>query len=159
MAGAVMLRRGVTGAGVGAQFLRQLALVACFAGQMLFIGGVGATTNSTEAAAVAALIASAVLIAVYPDRVQRFCSAVIAAGALWSSSRICRTAPTRWRCCSWRRCSTSDASRRERRRTMRAEIVEPVMYGLAIALFALLIVSTAITMFGVARTSRKCARC
>ena len=30
----------------------------------------------------------------------------------------------------------------------RAEIVEPVMYGLAIALFALLIVSTAIMMFG-----------
>ena len=46
MAGAVMLRRGVTGAGVGAQFLRQLALVACFCGQMLFIGGAGATTES-----------------------------------------------------------------------------------------------------------------
>ncbi len=82
MAGAVMLRRGVTGNGVGAQFLRQLALVGCFCGQMLFIGGTGATTESTEAAAIAALIASAILIAVYPDRVQRFCSTVIAAGAL-----------------------------------------------------------------------------
>jgi len=148
MAGAVMLRRGVTGNGVGAQFLRQLALVACFCGQMLFIGGVGATTESTDAAAVAALIASAILIALYPDRVQRFCSTVIAVGSLLALIRempYCADVMALLmvggvlflgRIAS--REGTDD----------QAEIVEPVMYGLAIALFGLLIVSTAILMFG-----------
>ena len=94
MAAAVMLRRGVTGDGVGPQFLRQLALVACFCGQMLFIGGVGSTTKSTEAAAVAALIASIILIAVYPDRIQRFCSTADRRGlAAGSSSGRFRIAP------------------------------------------------------------------
>ena len=36
-----------------------------------------------------------------------------------------------------------------------AEIEEPVMYGCAIALFALLIVSTAVTMFGVSESDLK----
>ena len=90
---------------------------------------------------------SAVLIAVYPDRIQRFCSAVIAAGALfWLADDV----PYR-----------TDAiglllvaavlflGRVELRRADNdaEEIVEPVMYGLAIALFALLIVSTLMAIF------------
>lgn len=148
MAGAVMLRRGVTGAGVGAQFFRQVALVACFCGQMLFIGGAGASTKSTEAAAIAALIASAILIAVYPDRVQRFCSTVIAAGSLLT---LIREMPY---CADVMALGLAGgvlylgrvASREGS--DERAEIVEPVMYGLAIALLGLLIVSTAVMMFG-----------
>lgn len=155
MTGAVMLRRGVTGDGVGPQFFRQLALVACFCGQMLFIGGTGATTESTEAAAVAALIASAILIALYPDRVQRFCSTVIAAGSLFVLIRkmpycadvmaLAMVGAVLYLGRVASREGTDD----------RAEIVEPVMYGLAIALFALLIVSTALLMFGASEFSIK----
>jgi hypothetical protein len=150
MAGAVMLRRGVTGAGVGAQFLRQLALVACFCGQMLFIGGVGSTTLSTQAPAAAALIASAVLIAVFPDRVQRFCSTLIAAGALWL---LADEVPYSSDVMALLLAAAVLYLGRGGPRSVRdddaeAEIAEPVMYGLAIALFALLIASTALTMFG-----------
>jgi hypothetical protein len=147
MAGAVMLRRNVTGATVGAQFLRQLALVACFAGQMLFIGGVGSTTKSTEAAAVAALIVSAALIAIYPDRIQRFCSTLIAAGSLWvladdvpysaDAIGLLLVGATLYLGYVVSRTATDEG----------LEIVEPVMYGCAIALFVQLIVGTALTMF------------
>jgi hypothetical protein len=148
MGAAVTLRRGVTGDGVGPQFFRQLALVACFAGQMLFIGGVGSTTKSTEAAAVAALIVSIALIAIYPDRIQRFCSTLIAAGSLWfladdvpySADVIALLLMG----------ATLYLGRGASRAVMDdwAEIVEPVMYGCAIALFVQLVVSTAVTMYG-----------
>jgi hypothetical protein len=148
MAGAIALRRGVTGADVRAQFFRQLALVACFAGQMLFIGGAGASSNSTEVAAVAALIVSIALITLYPDRVQRFSSTLIAVGSLWFLSRdvpYCSDA-TALLLVAGLLYLGRGASREVT--DDRAEIVEPVMYGLAIALFALLLVSTAVTMFG-----------
>lgn len=155
MAAAVALRRGVTGTTVGAQFLRQLALVACFCGQMLFIGGTGATTESVEAAAVAALIASVLLIAVYPDRVQRFCSTFIAAGSLIT---LIRQMPY---CADVMALSMVGAVLYLGRVALRdgtderAEIVEPVMYGLAIALFGLLIASTLVMMFGFSTTDMK----
>lgn len=156
LAGAVMLRRSVSGDAVGAQFMRQLALVACFSGQMLFIGGVGSTTKSSEAAAVAALMASGILIAVYPDRIVRFCSAAIAAGALLMLIRelpYCADVIALLLVTAvlylGRIASRGDGAHD------RAEIVEPVMYGLAIALFALLIVSTAVTMFGVSESDMK----
>jgi hypothetical protein len=148
MAGSVVLRRGVTGASVGAQFLRQLAQVACFCGQMLFIGGAGSTASSVEAGAAAALIVSAVLIAIYPDRVQRFCSALIAAGAL---GFLVRDLPYSADVLALGLVAASLFLGRGRSRAMmddEVEVVEPVMYGLAIALFTLLIVSTAVTMFG-----------
>jgi hypothetical protein len=155
MGGAVMLRRGVTATSVSAQFLRQLALVGCFCGQMLFIGGVGSTTKSTEAAAAAALIVSAALIALYPDRVQRFCSTVIAAGSLLALIRempycadvmaLLMVGAVLYLGRIASREGTDD----------RAEVVEPVMYGLAIALFGLLITSTAVTMFGVSPSDIK----
>jgi hypothetical protein len=155
MAGATMLRRGVDGVSVGAQFMRQLALVACFCGVMLFIGGIGSTTKSTEIAAAATLIVSAVLIAVYPDRVLRFCAAAIAAGSLLALIReipycadlmaLLLAAAVLYLGRIASREGTDD----------RAEIVEPVMYGLAIALFGLLIASTAVTMFGVSESGIK----
>jgi Domain of unknown function (DUF4401) len=149
MAAAVLLRRGVTaGNGVGPQFFRQLALVGCFSGQMLFIGGVGSTTSSTEAASAAAVIVSAILIAIYPDRIQRFCSTVSAAGSLWhlgndipyASDAIALVLAG----------ATIYLGRIVSRRVSDEglEIVEPMMYGCAITLFTQLIVSTAITMFG-----------
>ena len=151
MAGAVLLRRGVTGVSVGAQFLRQLAQVACFAGLMLFIGGAGASSNSTEAAAVAALMASAALIVLYPDRIQRFCSAVIGAGALWF---LVKDVPYSADAMALMWVAAVLYLGRGASREVsddRAEIVEPVMYGLVIALLGLLIASTAVTMFGLSR--------
>ena len=160
MAAAVMLRRGVTGTSVGAQFMRQLALVTCFCGQMLFIGGVGSTTHATEPPAIAALIASAALIALYPDRVQRFCSTLIAAGALLT---LLREMPY---CADVMALLLVGAVLLLGRVMSRgvtddrddagwAEIEEPVMYGCAIALFALLIAGTAVTMFGVSESDMK----
>jgi hypothetical protein len=157
MAVAVLLRRSVTDwEGVGGQFLRQLALVGCFCGQMLFIGGVGSTTKSTETAAVAALIASAILIALYPDRVLRFCSTLIAAGALW---HLIDQLPVRYGSDAFALLMTgvtlylgrirSRAVTDARDDAARAEIEEPMMYGCAIALLVQLIVSTALMMFGV----------
>ena len=149
MAAAVMLRRGANGTSVGAQFLRQLALVACFSGQMMFIGGVGSTTKSTEAASVATLIASAILIAVYPDRVVRFCSTIMAASSLlWLMRDIPYCADVMALGLTGAVLFLGRGMSREAQ-DEQAEIIEPVIYGLAIALFALLIVSTAVMMFGV----------
>ena len=160
LAGAVILRRNVSGTGVGAQFMRQLALVACFCGQMLFIGGVGSTTKSTDAASVAALVASAALIALYPDRIQRFCSTLIAAVALLG---LIQDMPSCADLMALLLVGMVLVLGRVMSRGVTndhddagwAEIEEPVMYGCAIALFALLIVSTAVTMFGVSESDLK----
>ena len=104
---------------------------------------------------------SGVLIAVFPDRVHRFCSAVIAAGALcWPRQTMSRTAADALGADPrgggalprTRRVASGDE-------TMQAEIVEPVMYGLAIALFALLIVSTAVAIFDAASDIKDVRRC
>jgi hypothetical protein len=115
---------------------------------MLFIGGTGATTESVEAAAVAALIASAILIAVYPDRVQRFCSTVIAAASFWLLSdhlpysadiiALLLMGATLYLGRILLPQVTDEG----------VEIVEPAMYGCAMALFAHLIIGTAVMMFG-----------
>lgn len=155
LAPAVMLRRNITGNNVGAQFLRQLALVGCFCGQMLFIGGVGSTTRSTEAAAVAAMMVSAALIALYPDRVQRFCSTVIALGGLFAliwqipyAADVMALLMVGAMLVLGRMASREGADER-------AEIIEPMLYGVAISLFALLITSTAVQMFGVSSSDIK----
>ena len=77
MGGAVALRRQVEN-----DFLHQLALVVSFTGQGMFIGGVGATTEAIEPAALAGLMVSGVLIAVFPDRVHRFLSTGLAVAGL-----------------------------------------------------------------------------
>jgi hypothetical protein len=119
----------------------QLALAVSLAGQALFIVGVGIQSDSTVAAAFAAIILEIILIAVYPDTFQRFLSTLIICGALvflfyewqireaihllilllaaatlfiWENEAYLST--TRW-----------------------AEIYRPVGYGCVIALLALLI--------------------
>jgi hypothetical protein len=74
---AVALRHAVAN-----DFLQHAALIVSLTGQGLFIGGVGAATDALGAAAVAGLIISIVLIAVFPDRVHRFLSTVGAVAAL-----------------------------------------------------------------------------
>jgi hypothetical protein len=84
--GAALLRR--TGNNV---FLTQLALSTGLAGQGLFIGGVGALTDSQKAAALATLVLQTVLLFVYPDAIQRFLSSLFGGLALLFLLRL--TAP------------------------------------------------------------------
>lgn len=60
----------------------QLALAVGLTGQALFIGGVGAETESVTAAAFAAIILELVLILIYPDGLQRFLAVVVIVGAV-----------------------------------------------------------------------------
>lgn len=85
-AGATFLRR--LGGNV---FLTQLALATGLAGQLFAIGGVGALTDSVEAAAAFTVLLEAVLLLVYPDLIQRFLSALAASLALLLLLRL--TAP------------------------------------------------------------------
>jgi uncharacterized membrane protein len=150
MGGAVALRRQVEN-----DFLHQLALVVSFTGQGMFIGGVGATTEAIEPAALAGLVVCGVLIAVFPDRVHRFlstCLAVVGLTTLMATAKIAggsqvvamglmaltvglwRAAPLEWR-------------------TEHHELVAPVTAGAIVSLFALLILSTFAGSIGVELTS------
>ncbi|PTL78433.1 DUF4401 domain-containing protein [Vitiosangium sp. GDMCC 1.1324] len=86
--GAVVLGLLLTGAAAALRrtgnnvFLTQLTLSTGLAGQGLFIGGVGALTESAEAAALATFGIQAVLLFVYPDAIQRFLSALFGGLAL-----------------------------------------------------------------------------
>lgn len=78
-----------TGAAVGLKwglprsiFAGQLALAVGLAGQGLLIAGVGSQTESTAAAAFAAIVLEAVLIVVYRDSFQRLLSTLVIVGAL-----------------------------------------------------------------------------
>lgn len=137
---AILLRHKVTGL-----FGSQIALVCAFAGQLMLIYGVGDSLHSEVAASVAALVVSAVLIAAFPDRVQRFCSTIVAAGAVLFLVVIEGRVPygtdaialslallplVLWRVAP--RAAIEGAS----------EIVEPVVYGLAVSLFLVLLIDT-----------------
>ncbi|HEX7120670.1 MAG TPA: DUF4401 domain-containing protein [Longimicrobiales bacterium] len=63
-------------------FARQLALVLSLTGQMLVIFATGAVTGSEELAALLALVVGIGLLPIYPDRVHRFFSTLIAIGGL-----------------------------------------------------------------------------
>jgi hypothetical protein len=79
--GAVLLRRRAT-----AEFARQLALAASFAGQALVVFRVGEATDSLQLAALAALALSAALIVLMPDAPHRFMSAVVGAVAVFTAA-------------------------------------------------------------------------
>ena len=51
---------------------RQLSLVSVLTGQLLFVGGLGAISESTTLAAAATIVSSSVLIAIFDDVVYRF---------------------------------------------------------------------------------------
>jgi uncharacterized membrane protein len=87
-AAAIVIGLGLMGAAVALRhavahdFLQHVAVILSLTGQGMFIGGVGASTNALGPAAVAGLLISIVLIAVFPDRVHRFLSTVGAVVAL-----------------------------------------------------------------------------
>lgn len=76
VAGGVALHR------LRGDFARQLALVLSLSGQGLFVFALGGLFNSDELGALAALALSLVLLTLYPDRVHRFFSTLIAIGAV-----------------------------------------------------------------------------
>ncbi len=141
IAGSIPLRRKVV-----SPLLTQLALVISSTGQILIIGGIGAETRSVMDASLAAIVASLVLIAWFPDRVQRFSATLVVFGAMLTvviDQRVphgmeplavlavilllvlCRFAP---------------------RALMmaHAELVEPIVYGLAISLLVFLAIHTVV---------------
>ncbi|MCY1080983.1 DUF4401 domain-containing protein [Archangium lansingense] len=86
--GAIVLGLLLTGGAVFVRhagsnvFLTQLALSTGLAGQGLFIGGVGALTESEKVAALATIVLQTVLLFVYPDAIQRFLSSLFGSLAL-----------------------------------------------------------------------------
>jgi len=67
MPAGVMLRTATRG-----ELQRQLSLVSVLTGQLLFVGGLGAVSESTMLAAAATIVSSLVLIAFFDDAVYRF---------------------------------------------------------------------------------------
>lgn len=63
-------------------FVGQVALASSLAGQVMFIGGIGAITDSVTIAAVTAIILEAILIAVYPNDLHRFISTLVTGAAV-----------------------------------------------------------------------------
>jgi hypothetical protein len=144
IAGSIPMRRRVN----SSPFLTQLSLVISSTGQILIIGGVGAESHSVFAACVVAIATSLVLIAFFPDRVQRFSSTLVIFGAMLTIVVdqhmvhgmdplavltvilllvLCRFLP--------------------RAVVMaQAELVEPVVYGLAIALIGFLMIHTIVSI-------------
>jgi hypothetical protein len=126
------------------EFLEQIALVVSLTGQGLVIGGIGAQTDSLATAALAGLVLSIALIALFPDRVHRFLSTlgiVAALAVLAFESRVAhggealviallalvlaiwRGAPLAWR-------------------VRHAEIAGPVASGAIISIFGLLLLAS-----------------
>lgn len=64
------------------EFLDQLTLALCLAGQLLAIFGVGQVADSTIVAALVTVVLEALLAVVYPDQVQRFVSGLAGGLAL-----------------------------------------------------------------------------
>ena len=67
MPAGVVLRTSTRG-----ELQRQLSLVSVLTGQLLFVGGLGAISESTTLAAAATIVSSSVLIAIFDDVVYRF---------------------------------------------------------------------------------------
>jgi hypothetical protein len=63
-------------------FLGQLSLATGLAGQGLFVGGVGAASDSVVGAALAMLVLQVPLLVIHPDRIQRYLSTLGASGAV-----------------------------------------------------------------------------
>ena len=150
VAGAVMLRRAAR-----AEFARQLALAASFAGQALVALRMGDVTDSFGGAGLAALVLSLALVPIVPDAAHRFLSGVVGAVGLvaavaslhlrWDAdplapsllsargadlAALALVAFVAW---GWR----GGARRRDRHA---AEIVEPVTWGVTVALLGFLLV-------------------
>lgn len=137
-------------------FIRQLALVVSLTGQGLFISGLASAAHSDELAAVAALVISAVLLAIYPERVHRFFSTLIAIGALATLIHDARAAfPYGLEVLAlalvaiavllWRALPTDY-------RAQHADFVDPAVAGAIVSLLVLSLVATIAAMWSWMRT-------
>jgi len=158
VAGAVALRRTAR-----AEFARQVALAASFAGQALVMLRLADVTDSVGGAGIAALALSLALIPIVPDAVHRFASAVVGSLGLlaavaslrlrWDAgadaeafapsllavrgadlAALALVAVAAW---AWR----SDVRWRDARL---AEIVEPVAWGVTVAVLGVLLADAAL---------------
>jgi uncharacterized membrane protein len=161
MAGAVVLYRAMSGkTGSGSQFLREASLMVSFTGHLLWIGGVGSVTDGVIGAALAAFAASVVMLLLFPDSVHRFCSTLIAAGALIAIAfelrlpygadaialMLAALPLVIWRAAPGRG-GTQDG--RGSAQGIPPDLAEPIVYGVAIALFGLLLVDTSFAVVGI----------
>jgi hypothetical protein len=139
LAGAVWLRRAALG-----DFARQLALAASLAAQALVIGAFGGYGHSMAVAAAAAIVLQALLIQLYPDKLHRLLSVLIAVGgarvllvewqvpgAVHGLTAALSTGIVAW----WWSEAHLTAGRM-------ADAFRPLGFGLVLALFALLLPST-----------------
>lgn len=140
VAAALWARREAT-----AEFLRQAAVAGSLAGMGLIIVSLGSLTHSGAAAGTVGVILSAAMIILMPDRVHRFlatlvcavCAVVAVLDLEWPRGlevvAIALFLLAGW---VWRF--------RLRERELRvAELLEPVGYGAIVAIFAILLFSTA----------------
>lgn len=136
-----------------ADFLQHAAVASSFAGQGLIIFTIGERFHSSKSAAAAALALSLLLVRLMPDRLHRYVSAVAGAAALvvlaitlkiphgFAIATLTVVALTGY---VWR------GGMRSRDEHL-AEMVEPVGYGLAIALFGILLWSSFTGLSGLQR--------
>ena len=139
--GAIVVRRGTR-----SEFLKHAAVAACLAGQFVLLYSVARASNSVIATGLFAVVMSVVLVRYMPDRVHRFLSALFAPFAfmavlldaqgrtLIEPGFLAVAAVTAW---VWR-------GRVRERSEETAEMLEPVGYGLVVAVFAMLVISLAI---------------
>lgn len=133
---AVWLRREAT-----AEFFRQTAVAMSLAGQGLVITAIGEMSHSATAAGLAALALSVILIWLMPDGLHRFLSAIIGSvSALvvildlktWHGYELVTVALVALTAYVWR------VGARDRDERLSA-MLEPVGYGLIVALFGVLV--------------------
>jgi MFS family permease len=133
------------------ELLRQLSLVASFTGQMLVVGGVGASSESLSAAATTALVLSILLLVAFPERVHRFVSTIVATVALdvllWEgrvpyANDLLTIALAAVPLVAWR---LADAETRERF----GEALDPIAYGAVVSLLGGLAIDAVMSALGV----------
>jgi len=133
-----------------AEFLQQTAVAASLAGQALVIHGIGDLFDSVVGAGITGALLSIALVWLMPDRVHRFLSALIGSGSAVAAA-VASEAPAALEIATlvlvactayvWRMgIRDRDAAT--------AEMLEPVGYGLVIALFGVLLFDTMTSMDG-----------
>ena len=148
VAGAVWLRREVEG-----EFLRQASVAVSLAGQGLVVFGIGDVLDSPAIAGITGVVLSVVLVRLMPDGLHRFLSAIIGSVSALAAAidldlpygyEITTLVLVGLAAYVWR------VSVRARGETT-AEMLEPVGYGLVVALFGVL-------LFGESRLLAEVAR-
>jgi uncharacterized membrane protein len=137
IAGSIPFRRRVT-----APFATQLALVVSSTGQILVIGGFGSLDRSFVDACLAAIVSSLVLIALFPDRIQRFSATVVVFYAL-ATIVMDQRIPQGIEAVALLALVLLLALWRFTPRAIveaHAELVEPIVYGIVVALLTMLLI-------------------